>query len=204
MMSMSGKQSIEATPSLRAIELAKHLQLCVPNSSGATFHRWPYGNSVITLPELQIIEAKVTLAAFEAHLYLTAGASDILDRPGYGIEFCFLAKERSPLHIELLAMVSHMHADPDHRLNVGHTMNLGRPVLPGSPLDHLLISLPYLLGQEFEFAHFGDGHHAQILWVVPITENEQRFRHESGLDALEDRFEEAAIDVLDAFRPSVT
>src|SRR5438034_4461732 len=52
-------------------------------------------------------------------------------------------------HVELLTAIAHYHRT-GAMLGVGHTVNFGRPWLPGSLCTHGLISLPYLDGPELE------------------------------------------------------
>jgi hypothetical protein len=198
------QRSASVTPSPRALELASHLRRTDQHIQSVTFHRWPYGASSQELPDLQVLVAHSEDEGLSSYHYLTAGASDILDQPGYGLEFCFQSNVESDQHIELMVLVVYMHLDPSHRLGVGHTMNVGRPILAGSRLDRLLVSLPYPYGEDFEFVHFADGHHARLLWLMPICPSEERACHEEGLDSLEAKFEEAQVDFLDAFRDCVT
>lgn len=100
-------------------------------------------------------------------------------------------------------MVAYMHSKSEHRLSVGHTMNIGRPIEPNSQLDRLLVSLPYPYGQDFEFAHFESGLHARVLWLMPICPGEERICHQLGLDAFEEILESREIDFLDNFRDCV-
>ncbi len=65
------------------------------------------------------------------------------------------------------------------------------------------MSLPYPFGPEFEVCTWEGGSHARILWLLPITEAEKDFRRERGLEALEVRFEDHAIDPVDPKRASV-
>ena len=97
----------------------------------------------------------------------------------HGLEFCLIAPERDHRHALILAMNAYYHANSDvsFRLDVGHTVPLGEPWLPGSLLDHLLVSQPYPYGPEFEMCHW-EGGHARILWLLPITESER----DSGLN----------------------
>lgn len=162
---MQRSESVEPSP--RALELASHLRHADRHIQGVTFRRWPYGASSRELPGLQVLVGHSQTEGRSSFHYLTAGASDILDHPGYGLEFCFQSNVEAEQHIELLASVVYMHLDPNHRLGVGHTMNIGRPVLPGSRLDRLLVSIPYPYGGDFEFIHFADDHHARILWLMP-------------------------------------
>ncbi|MEW9337413.1 suppressor of fused domain protein [Streptomyces tanashiensis] len=89
------------------------------------------------------------------------------------------------------------------RLDVGHTVPIGRPWLDDSACDHYVVSQPYPLGPEFEICEWNGGSHARILWLLPITEAEKVFRRENGLEALEARFEEQEIDPADPKRASV-
>ena len=182
-------------PSLLAIDLADHLT----GSGDVQFYRWAKGKSAETMPWLQIIEASIDN---KIH-YLTAGASKILDEPGYGTEFCYIANEKSCGNVELLTMVSYLHSLPSDRLDVGHTMNIGRPIANNSHLDRLLVSLPYPYGSDFEFVHLSDGRHARILWLIPISASEEKFRHEHGLEDLEELFGMHEIEFSDPLRKLV-
>lgn len=182
-------------PSQLATDLADQLA----SSIDINFYRWTKGRAAETLPWLQIVEASID---GKAH-YLTAGASKILDQPGYGTEFCYIANEKSCDNIELLAMVSYLHSLQSSRLDVGHTMNIGRPIANKSRLDRLLVSLPYPYGSDFEFLHLPDGRHVRVLWLLPISESEERFRHERGLEDLEELFEIHEIDFSNPLRELV-
>ncbi len=82
-------------------------------------------------------------------------------------------------------------------------MNIGRPIVDGSSLDRLLVSLPCPYGPGFEYGHLSDDSHARFLWLLPITATEEKFRHDFGLEAMESKFEEDGIDYLDPFRTSL-
>jgi hypothetical protein len=43
----------------------------------------------------------------------------------------------------------------------------------------------------------------RFLWLLPITAAEKQFRHEHGLEALEQRFEEAKVNFAFQWRKSV-
>jgi hypothetical protein len=101
--------------------------------------------------------------------------------------------------IELLTIVAHYHRT-GRPLGLGHTVNFGEPWLSGSACTRGLISLPYLDGEELEWL---DEPRVRFLWLIPITEAEVAFKIQHGLDALEERFEEAAFDYLDPLRASV-
>lgn len=191
----SGEGCEEVAASDLALALVRHM--------GFVDHvrhlRWTAGHSARDMPWLQVVEASV---GGRVH-YLSAGASRVLDRPGYGTEFCFIASAPAADHVELIAMVAYLHSLPEHRLGVGHTLSIGRPVVAGSMLDRLLVSLPYPYGRQVEYVCDAPHGHARMLWLMPITEGEERYRHTHGLEALEQRFDEASVEFANASRASV-
>ncbi|GID98619.1 hypothetical protein Adi01nite_80310 [Amorphoplanes digitatis] len=137
-------------------------------------------------------------------LYATAGLWDATARHGHGLEFVLAAPTTDDaIHVETLTMVAYYHASSgDYVLDHGHTVPIGRPWLPGSRCDHLLVSLPYPWGPELENCDVPGGH-VRVLWLLPITAAEKRFRHSHGLEALEQRFEDAGIIPADPYRGTV-
>jgi Suppressor of fused protein (SUFU) len=137
-------------------------------------------------------------------MYVSCGAWDAVHIGGHGLEFFLLAPERHQRHARIVAMSAYYHANPDqsYRLDVGHTVPLGEPWLPGSALDHLLVSLPYPYGPEFEICRWDDGH-TRILWLLPITKSERDFRAEHGLEALEQHFDDTGLHYWDPQRSPV-
>jgi len=135
--------------------------------------------------------------------YASLGASGV-KTGDHACEFFVLAPEANDRHVELIAMVAYYHATPTPtcRLGLGHTVRIGRPWLPGATCWNFLISLPYPFGPELELCRVTDGT-VQILWLLPITGEELRFRKENGLEALEQRFEAAAIEYWKPRRKSV-
>lgn len=101
--------------------------------------------------------------------------------------------------VEVLTVVAHYHRT-GRRLDVGHTVNIGRPIVPGSRCTHGLISPPYLDGPKLEWMAIPK---TRFLWFVPVTESEVEFKKQHGLDALESRFEETQFDYADFFRDPV-
>ena len=101
--------------------------------------------------------------------------------------------------IELLTVVAHYHRT-GQALGLGHSINFGRPWLPGSACTHGLISLPYLDGPDLEWLAES---HIRFLWLIPITEAEVRFKKSYGMEALEQEFEGKKFDFLDPMRASV-
>lgn len=122
---------------------------------------------------------------------------------GHGLEFVMLAPGQYDRMVELVTLAAFFHAGPEsQRLDLGHTVPIGEPWLPGSSCDHLLVSLPYTFGPELEWTEW-EGGHARHLWLLPITEAERQFKVEFGQEALEQRLENAAVVPTDPQRASV-
>jgi suppressor of fused protein SUFU len=142
---------------------------------------------------------------FDCWTYVTSGCWAAAQRDGHGLEFALMAPSdiHDEVHLESLTMNAYYHAGPDHqRLDHGHTVPIGRPWSPGSLCDHLLVSLPYPFGPDFEICEW-EGGHARLLWLLPITEAERDFKARAGLEALEDRFEQTPLDFLNPGRASL-
>ncbi|WUR85895.1 suppressor of fused domain protein [Streptomyces phaeochromogenes] len=133
--------------------------------------------------------------------YLTAGCWASMEKHSHGLEFVMTAHVRDQRFIDLMAMIAYYHGG-GHRLDLEHSMPIGKPWVPGSNCDHLLISLPYLHGPDLEHCPLPGGH-ARILWTLPVTTAEIEFRRRHGHEALEKLFDEAEIIPTDPFRASV-
>ena len=156
-------------------------------------------------------------------IYVTLGAYEI-DSGHQRLEFFLLAPQESYIHVMTLTMLAYFHANPKHRLGVGHTVNIGEPWVAeqsgcrsrsvearvlskrddtlGSGCDHLLISLPYTLGPKLEWFELPE-FCVRVLWALPITAAEAAFAEAKGVEALEQRFEAAKLDYLNPARTSV-
>lgn len=132
--------------------------------------------------------------------YTTCGMSGGIDRDA--IELHLFAPAADSAHVELLTVIAHFHLTGT-ALGLSHTVNFGRPWLPGSACDHGLISLPYLDGPPLERFCPGENHEARCLWLIPITSGERDFKKERGVEELERRFDASGFDYLDPLRPSV-
>jgi suppressor of fused protein SUFU len=135
---------------------------------------------------------------------VSLGVWDALhDEREHGLEFLMCGPEPTDELLETLAMVAYYHAGPpENRLDVGHTVPIGRPLGANSKCDHLLVSLPYIFGPDLEACKWRGGH-ARILWAIPITEAERDFKAEHGLDALEQKFEDEGVRYWDLERESL-
>lgn len=103
--------------------------------------------------------------------------------------------------IELLTSVVHYHRTGSS-LNLGHSINFGRPWLPFSKCSYGLISLPYLDGPNLEWIRFGN-EAVRFLWLIPVTSEEIEYKKSHGLEALEEKLEESGFHYADPLRKSV-
>jgi hypothetical protein len=132
--------------------------------------------------------------------YLSLGSWEATCESNCGLEFLVTTSLPEMECVELLAMVAYYHRT--ERLGVGHTFPLGYAWLGGS-CSHMMVSLPYPFGPDLEVCCLEDEGHVRFLWLLPITEAEKRFRHEHGLEALEQRFQDAKLNYADPWRQSV-
>jgi Suppressor of fused protein (SUFU) len=133
--------------------------------------------------------------------YVSRGAWQI-KTPDARIEFVLSSGDANPIHVETIAMVANFHADPRYRVYPGKIINIGRPWIEGASCDHLLVSLPYLLGPDFENLRVDDVS-IRFLWLLPITRSEASYARANGVEALERVFEESKLDTIDPGRDSV-
>lgn len=131
--------------------------------------------------------------------YATCGMSQAPDPRG--LELFMFAPYRSPELVELLFATAHYHRT-GAALDLGHTVNFGRPWVGASPCTHGLVSLPYLDGPKLEHAIIRNTP-VRVLWLVPITPQERAFKIEHGLAALEVEFERAGLQFARPGRESV-
>jgi hypothetical protein len=131
--------------------------------------------------------------------YATCGMS--LPGDPQPVELHVFSPIRSEDLVELLYAVAHFHRTGT-KLNLGHTVNFGRPWLSQSACSFGLISLPYLDGPELENFEGSNGS-AKCYWLIPITKTELDLKKRQGLEALEARFESAGFDYSDPMRTAV-
>jgi len=125
-----------------------------------------------------------------------------LDRPDESaIELFVLSPYQAESLAELLLICASFHRN-SAILNLDHTVNIGRPWLPGSACDYAFISLPYLYGEQLELLSFL-GYTTHCYWLIPITEAERKYKMNHGAEALEQLFEEKQLDYLNPNRKTL-
>jgi len=133
--------------------------------------------------------------------YATCGMSHATDE--VSIELHLLSPSQTDQHVELLTAISHYHRTK-MPLNFGHTVDFGRPWLPGSMCEFGLISLPYLDGPKLENLRPSEGEQLiRCLWLLSITKAERDFKIQFGMEALERKLEAANFNYADPRRLSV-
>lgn len=162
---------------------------------------WTLGPVGVRLPNLRVRRVAPAAPA-DPWVYVTIGAWASTAEHAHGYEFVLVSPDENPLHVELLAMVAYFHSDARYRLDVGSTMDIGRPWAEGSAADHLLVALPYPFGPTLEDLRVAD-RHVRFLWLVPITNAEAQFVGSKGLEAFEELLERSLFDVADPLRPAV-
>jgi hypothetical protein len=168
--------------------------------SRALVRRWSRG-PLHELPGEFVVAEFESVFGDHAWAYGTCGMSRPEDEEP--LEIHLFAPFRDDSHVELLTVICHYHRT-GCRLGLGHTVNLGRPWLPGSTCSFGLISLPYLHGPALENYRNGISNKTvRFLWLIPITHREREYKKEKGLEVLEAHFEKAAVNYLDPARDSV-
>lgn len=162
---------------------------------------WTPGPMATRLPDFHI--AKVRPDAPDGMwIFASIGAWAATREEPTSLEFVAVARSEAAAVMEQLAFAAYYHAGaPENRLGVGHTVPIGQGWVPGSPLDHILVSLPYPW-PALEHCPVTD-RHVQVVWLLPIHEVERNFKQIHGVDALEQLFEAAPIDYLDPFRSPI-
>ena len=168
-----------------------------------TVRRWHEGPASQRLPAFFVHEVGPG-PRYSGWTYLSVGAWSVVhDHQGHGLEFLVSAPRADPLLVELITMSVYYHAGPpQEHLDIGHTVPIGRPWLPGSPCDHLLVGLPYVFGPELEVCSWPGGD-IRILELLPITKTERDYKAFHGAEALEQRLEEASAHTSDPLREPV-
>lgn len=180
--------------------MTTHLARFFPSRSLVAI-RWKQPPLMKDLGRFEVLRLSPDTAG-SGWLFFSNGASQVKSRFGVRYEFFILSPEDDPIHIETLTMFASFSADPNIEILPAKIVEIGRPWMGSSNLDHLLVSLPYPYGPQLEKC--GDGESAvRVLWLLPIAASEAKFAREHGVESLERKFEEQRINYMAVSRPSV-
>jgi hypothetical protein len=179
--------------------------------SHLTSHLGPGGKPIIDSPDLSVFAwpwlhgneevALATVGMSAKKQRLPAGAECVSAEPRTEL-FMFSPEEQGRNSAELLNDLAAYPFRTGTFLHWWHTLPLGRPVVPGSPLDCLLFSFPPI--EEKEFATFAvEGHRIDLVWVMPISRSEFEYAKVRGVEALEELLEKSNVVSSDLWRQPV-
>jgi hypothetical protein len=177
--------------------LEEHIRRSFPGQAFESLG-WDRGPVVETNPHFHVLRLAPN-AEHPLWTYVSIGGWNSAGEGERGMEFILATPEQTERAAELLAMA--VYYNRNRRLGLGHTYPGGEPWMSGSACDHFLVSVPYPFPPSLDVAHVGD-RHVDFVWLLPITESERDFKVRHGLEALESRFEQAAIDYAAPHRPA--
>jgi hypothetical protein len=191
---------VEASTGLTARSAVEaHLRRGFPGQRVIT-QGWQTGAIAETNPDVRVLRVDPeTRGGLWLHVSSGAWAATAGTRP-IGHEFVLVTPFKTLRAVELLAEVVYYHGVQP--LDIGDTVPIGEPWLPGSACTYLLVSAPYLLADELWSLRVGP-REIRLVWTIPITLAERSFVSRYGLDALEERFESAGLEYWDPHRASV-
>lgn len=176
----------------RQLEVQKHYETAFGSKPAAkSFDKGP----VHQLPDDFCVFEVPPGSERDVWIYGTCGMSFADSAP---IELFLLSPMQAPELVELLYITAYFHLFSE-QLDIDHTVNFGRPWLPGSQCDHGILST--MDGARVQWADI-DGQKVQFLWLIPITKAERDYKIELGADALDEKFVEKEVDCADVMRES--
>lgn len=179
--------------------LSEHISQFWPTEKKELF-TWELGRIKKVLPNFMVLRVTPNTPN-EPWVYITHGAWEVENGDIFRYEFFILAPYESPIHVETLAILSSYYLESNNKISVGTCINIGREWIEGSTCKNLLVSLPYPYGPDFENFN-SDDVKVKYRWLVPIHDSEKKYLEHSGLEALEQKFDEMEMDFLDPCRPS--
>jgi hypothetical protein len=191
---------VEASTGLTARSAVEaHLRRGFPGQRVIT-QGWQTGVIAESNPDIRVLRVDPeTRGGLWLHVSSGAWAATAGHQP-IGHEFVLVTPFKTLRAVELLAEVVYYHGVQP--LDIGATVPIGEPWLPGSACSHLLVSAPYLLADELWSLRVGR-QEIRLVWTIPITAAEREYVGRYGLDALEERFEAAGLEYWDPHRASV-
>jgi hypothetical protein len=103
--------------------------------------------------------------------------------------------------VETLVATAHFHRTST-KLDIGHSVNFGKPWIGQSECRYGLVSLPYVDGPDLEIPSSGS-RKLNFYWLIPITSSEVEYKKQHGLDALEAEFDRSGFNYVNPQRQPV-
>ncbi len=162
-------------------------------------HQWLDRTITRFFPKFRVLEISPGSVS-NFWTYVSAGAWKVKQENSGLTEFSIITETQDLRQVELLAMNAIYYMD--HHLELGDSYAIGEPWAEGSKCDHMLISLPYPYGQDWEMCNLDNGH-LHIYWLLPITNPEHDYKVKNGVEALEELFEKVGLEFWKTDRRSV-
>lgn len=161
-------------------------------------HHFKKGPMHVHCPDFAILEFAPSVG--QAYLiYATSGMS-LIGRSS--IELHLFSATQDESLVELLTAIAYYNATTEHQIGVGHTLYFGRSWQQKSQCTYGLVSLPYMDGPSVE--DFKDENKVvKCYWLIPITPEEQMYKVNNGVEALELALESANFNYINPERKSV-
>jgi hypothetical protein len=134
---------------------------------------------------------------------LTGGMSDLrmsvpenLESEGRRAELVMFVDEPNQELVKVMRQLGHYPHDNNTWLGFAHTIPWQAPLLPGSPLDTILLANTTVGGGEVGDDLVIEGDRVKLFQVAAITNAECQFKLEQGANALFDRFIERGAGLI--------
>ncbi len=105
---------------------------------------------------------------------------------------------------ELLVLIAEHPYNHAIEVGPGFILPIGEPVVPGSGMEYLYYTYPYLDDPQIYEQPYGQIERPQLmiqtLWVFPIYRSEVQFIRRNGPDAWETRLQEHHSEIYDAYK----
>jgi hypothetical protein len=127
------------------------------------------------------------------------------DERGVRYEYIMHAAPSHEQHAaQLLALIAEYPFIHTIEIGPGYILPVGEPVVPGSPMEYLYFTYPYLDDSRlYESDPWGQIERPdlliQMLWVLPIYRSEAQFIRTNGMEAFEQRLQERHSRIYDAY-----
>lgn len=153
------------------------------------------------LPDLRIARIEPS-SRVEPWVYISVGAWRLSAANQAAAEYMMLASEQDDALVDWISAAILRHRSAGAPLDLGAVVPLGQAWRPHSDCDRLMVTLPYPYGPALEDVPV-TGITLRVRWLLPIDPAEEAVLRAQGIEALEQRLEQARVDFLDPLRDSV-